>query len=469
MMRWRRNIIVCTLSLSVLVSVAALRAADVEVADIGNRLELFVDEHRIESLKGVRLVLHRPKRMEIDLKLNDPWDGKYSGYFTVFRDGDLFRMFYRGWAELKGGEQVTCYAESKDGIHWRKPNLGLFEFKGSKKNNIVWKSPANEGTHNFTPFKDTRPGVPADQQYKALGGKPLYAFVSADGIHWRRLVDEPVLTKGAFDSQNLAFWDPNKQEYVTYYRIFIRGVRAVATASSRDFVHWSDPTPIELGDTPPEHFYTNATLPYFRAPHYYFSFPKRFIPGRKRLPAHKDKGISEGIFLSSRDGLHFDRTFMEAFIRPGRDTLNWGDRSNMPVWGILQTGPDEMSIYFSQNYRYPTHHIRRGVLRLDGIASASAGYAGGEMLTKPIRFAGGKLILNYATSASGSIRVEIQDLEGKPFPGFSLAEAKDLYGDEIAEAYSWKSGRDVSALAGRPVRLRFVLKDADLYSYRFGE
>jgi len=444
-------------------------AAEPDVADIGSRLELFVDRHRIESMKDVRLELHHPKRMEIALKLNDSWDGKCSGYFTVFRDGDLFRMYYRGWAELKGGEQVTCYAESKDGIHWIKPKLGLFDFKGSRENNIIWKGPQEKGTHNFAPFKDTRPGVPADQRYKALGGRPLYAFVSGDGIHWRRLVDGPVITKGAFDSQNVAFWDPNKEQYVTYYRIFMRGVRAVATASSGDFIHWSDPTPIDLGDTPPEHFYTNATLPYFRAPHYYFSFPKRFIPDRNRLPEHKERGISEGIFVSSRDGLHFDRTFMEAFIRPGRDRLNWGDRSNMPVWGMLQTGPDKMSIYFSQNYRYPTHHIRRGVLRLDGIASASAGYEGGELLTKPIRFSGKKLILNYATAASGNIRVEIQDLEGDPFAGFSLAEAKELYGDEIAEAYSWRSGSDVSSVAGKPMRLLFIMKDADLYSYRFGE
>ncbi len=447
----------------------APRAIGSEVADIGNRLELFVDTHRVQSMSGVRLLLHHPQRMEVSLRLNDAWDGRYGAYITVFEDEGLFRMYYRGWAELKGGEQVTCYAESQDGIRWTKPNLGLLEFNGSKDNNIILKCPQEKGTHNFAPFKDAKPGVPADQRYKALGGRPLYAFASGDGTHWRRLVDNPVLVKGAFDSQNLAFWDPNRKRYVTYFRIFQRGVRAVATASSDDFIHWSDPVPIDMGDTPPEHFYTNATLPYFRAPHYYFSFPKRFIPNRKRLPGEGDMGVSEGIFLSSRDGLHFDRTFMEAFIRPGRDWLNWGDRSNMPVWGIVQTAPDEMSVYFSQHYGYPTNHIRRGVLRLDGITSANAGYEGGELITKLIRFRGKKLILNYATAASGCIRVELQDLEGEPFPGFFLTEAKELYGDEIAEAYSWNGGADVSSLAGKPVRLRFVMKDADLYSYRFAE
>src|SRR5207253_2838729 len=129
------------------------------------------------------------------------------------------------------------------------------------------------------------------------------------------------------------------------YRIFTDGVRAIAKAESDDFLHWGEPVAIDLGETPREHFYTNATTPYFRAPHYYFAFPKRFVPDRKRLAEHNELGISEGVFLSSRDGLHFDRTFLEAFIRPGRDRLNWGDRSNMTAWGLLQTAPDEMSLY----------------------------------------------------------------------------------------------------------------------------
>jgi hypothetical protein len=445
----------------------AASSAEAEIYDQADRLELFVDRQRIEKLDGVALRLHEPKRMETVIKFDDPWDGKFAGYVTVFSDGDRFRMYYRGWDNAPGAPQVACYAESSDGIRFTKPKLGLFEFQGSKDNNIVLTSAPKDGTHNFTPFKDTRPGVPSDEQYKAVGGGPLMAYASADGIHWRTLSDKPVMTKGAFDSQNLAFWDPNRKQYVCYYRIFTNKVRAIAYATSDDFRTWSDPTPIDLGDTPAEHFYTNATTCYFRAPHYYFAFPKRFAPGRKILDEHKEKGISEGVFMSSRDGHHFDRTFMEAFIRPGREELNWGDRSTMPVWGILQTAPDEMSIYFSQHYRYPSHHLKRGVVRLDGIASAHAPYEGGELVTRPLRFAGDKLVLNYATSAVGSVKIEIQDAEGKPIKGYTLADAQELYGDQIAGAYAWKHGTDVGQLAGKPVKLRLVMKDADVYSYRF--
>lgn len=452
--------------------IAAL-ASEPEIADIGNRRELFVDKHLIDRMEGVSLRLHSPRRAEVALRFDKPWEGPYCGYVTVFKDDDRYRMYYRGWPDLKQPE-LTCYAESKDGVTWTKPDLGLFAFgdgPDAKQNNIVWMK--GFGSHNFTPFKDARPDVPADEQYKALsrapqGTKGLVAFASADGIHWRLMRKEPVLTKGAFDSQNLAFWDPVHKRYVTYYRIFTKGVRAIATATSDDFLTWSEPEPIEV-DGPPEHFYTNAITRYYRSPEFLFAFPKRFARSRRLLKEHESAGISEGVFMTSRDGLHFDRTFMQALIRPGREERNWGDRGTMTAWGILPTADDEMSIYFSQHYRFDTHHLKRGVFRVDGIASAHADYEEGELVTKPLRFDGDELRLNFATSATGSVRIEIQDAAGKPIPGHTLADAKELYGDDADKAYSWKSGGDVSPLKGKPVRLRFVLKDADVYAYRFSK
>ena len=112
-------------------------------------------------------------------------------------------------------------------------------------------------------------------------------------------------------------------------------------------------------------------------------------------------------------------------------------------------------------------YLRRYKLRLDGFASAHAPYAGGELVTKPLRFAGGQLELNYSTSAPGGIRVEIQDASGTPIPGFTLAESKEIVGDEIARVVAWNSGADLKRLSGQPVRLRFVMRDADIYGLRF--
>ena len=456
-------------------------AAAAEVYDLGERRELFVDEQRIESLTGsARLELHSPQPAEVAIRFDAPWELGGSAFVTVFQDGEKVRMYYRGSTsaelapEKKALPEFACYAESTDGGRtFVKPKLGLFEFAGSKENNIVWP----ERAHNFTPFKDTRAGVPADERYKAIllrklktekyGG--MMAYYSTDGLHWRLGADEPVITDGAFDSQNVAFWDPNRGEYCSYYRVYTNNLRDIAVARSSDFLNWGKPTTIDRGVVQREHFYTNAVTTYFRAPHYYFAFPKRL--NYKRSGREGFNGISDALFLSSRDGEHFDRTFGEALIRPGRDEKNWGDRGTMPAWGLIQTGPDEMSIYYSQHYREPTSHLRRGVWRLDGIASLHADGAPGELITKPFTFTGNALTLNYATSAAGSVQVEIQTPEGEPIKGFTLDDAPAAFGDKIEAPFAWNKGKgtDVSPLAGKPVRLRFVLRDADLYSYRFAK
>ena len=179
---------VACLALGVLVS----QSVAGETVAPGNRLELFSDRHLIAELTGdARLHLHLPKPREVVLVTGEPWEGNTSAYYTIFRDGDLFRMYYRG---SHAGDktrrpmhpEVTCYAESRDGIHWIKPKLGLYEWDGSKDNNIVWNG---IGTHCFTVFKDANPLCPPDARYKAIsrgwprGKKGLYIFQSPDGLH----------------------------------------------------------------------------------------------------------------------------------------------------------------------------------------------------------------------------------------------------------------------------------------------
>jgi hypothetical protein len=158
---------------------------------------------------------------------------------------------------------------------------------------------------------------------------------------------------------------------------------------------------------------------------------------------------------------------MEALIRPGLGARNWVSRTNYPLTGIFPFGPERIMFFVSRHYMQDTWHIERLLLRTDGFASVTAPWAGGEMLTKPLTFAGRELELNFRTSAAGSVRVEIQDAAGKAFPGHTLDDCPEMIGDEIERVARWKGGSDVSTLAGRPVRLRFVLKDADLFAIRF--
>jgi hypothetical protein len=143
-------------------------------------------------------------------------------------------------------------------------------------------------------------------------------------------------------------------------------------------------------------------------------------------------------------------------------------------WGILslpsavEGEPDELSIYATEGYYTgPASRLRRYTYRLDGFVSVQADLTGGEMTTRPIRFSGSRLVLNYSTSAAGSIRVEIQDEAGKPIPGYALDDCRELFGDSVEQAVSWNRTNGLGALSGATVRLRFLLKDADLYSIRF--
>ena len=201
------------------------------------------------------------------------------------------------------------------------------------------------------------------------------------------------------------------------------------------------------------------------------------MPGRQVLTAEQAKAIrvdpgyfkdcSDAILMTTRGGDQYERTFMDGFLIPGIGPENWVSRTNYPALNVIPTGPDEMSFFVNQDYGQPTSHLRRYSLRLDGFTAVKAPYEGGELLTKPFTFAGKELALNFATSAAGGILVEIQDEGGTPLPGFTAADAVETIGNEIERPVRWKSGSDVAALAGRPVRLRFVMRDARLYAFRF--
>ncbi|MHB8897976.1 MAG: hypothetical protein ACYC6Y_04455 [Thermoguttaceae bacterium] len=460
--------------------------------DLGNRRELLVDHFLIDRLDGVDLVLNRPTDEGVVLQFDRPWEGPHCGYATMIKDGDRFMAYYRG-RPTSGADgdpaEVYCLAESKDGVRWTRPQLDLFPLPGHEKTNIILAHAA-PSTHNFSPMLDGRPGTPVEQRFKALGGtmeSGLVAWCSPDGIHWKKLRDDAVLTRAMvpfpymFDSQNLAFWSAAEQKYVCYFRVFKDGIRRICRTTSDDFLNWAAPVLMEYDHNgqpaPIEHLYTNQTHPYFRAPHIYVATAARFMPGRQVLTEEQAKAIhvnpdyfkdtSDAVLMTTRGGGVYQRTFLGAFIRPGIGATNWVSRTNYPALNIVQTGPAEMSVYANQDYAQPTAHLHRYSMRLDGLASARADYEGGELVTRPLTFAGSHLSINFATSAAGGIRVEIQTPDGKPAAGFALDECREQIGNEIDRIVSWKGGDDVSALAGRPVRLRFVMNDADLYALQF--
>jgi len=443
------------------------------VRDLGTRRELFVDRFLIDHLENATLRLHSPTKAS---RAQSPLVG---GYATVIKDGDRFLAVYRSSNPAYKGElydgnpgEMTCYAESRDGHEWTQPQLGIVEINGSRENNVILR--ASPFSHNFSPFLDDRPDVPADQRFKAIAGLSdhavknaqnrttgeavdirggLYTFASPDCIHWRRLSAEPAITMSefGFDSQNVAFWSPAENQFVCYFRSWQNGLRSISRATSPDFVTWSRPAALSP-NLPGEHLYTSQTHPYFRAPHIYIATPTRF---------HQERGESTDIlFMTARGNASYDRTFREALIRPGLDPARWGNRSNYAALNVVPTSPTEMSIYHEGSGE-------RFVMRTDGFASVHVGADSGEMVTRPLRFAGKELVINYSTSAGGSVRVEIQDESGQPLPDFTLADSRNLVGDAIEQQVRWTKGSDVSSLTDKSVRLKFVMQDADLFAIQF--
>jgi hypothetical protein len=486
-----------------LVTVSAAEAA--EPIDIASRRELLVDHALIDSLQGgAQLKLHHPSAREVAITFNQPWEGNASGYPTVFQDGEIYRMYYRGHRYLidepplrQAQSEAVCYAESQDGIHWTKPNLGLYQWPEADDNNIIWMG--TPAAHNFAPFKDRNPDCPADQRYKAIGGtvtsKGLWTFQSADGVHWQRLSEGPVVTKGAFDSHNTAFWDAEQNRYSMYVRYFskgeFKGLRLIGMSHSIDFKTWTEPVGLEYPGSPPQQMYTNQIQPYYRAPHILFGFPTRYVarplsPHVQQLPpvdlrtklinVYQRVGtdLTDGVFMTSRDGLTFQR-WDEAFLRPGPEAEGrWIYGDNYQAYGLFETKtempglPNEISMLFEEGaWRDDTRRLRRYTIRLDGFVSLNAPFAGGALTTKRLTFSGSRLSLNYATSAAGNLKIEIQNDDGSQIPGFTLDDAAELFGDSTEQIANWKHGSDVSQLAGKPIRLRFELKDGDLYSFQF--
>ena len=506
---------------SLVLSVAAENAlaeqpSSQEPLDIGSRLELFVDKVLVEEIKGeARLQLQRPTPREVVLVADRPWEGNACGHFSVFKDGGRYRMYYRGLQFATGKtlerphREVVCYAESLDGIHWYRPDLGLVEFDGSRQNNIILDRLPEVGgrVSNFLVFKDQNPDATPDARYKAVSrGKETGALCLevARRDPLGSAGRSPCRHKGGLRLAQPGLLGSNSARVP---RVPSRlppptgGPRVSARARVRTAGHpYGDLSGLRsldrtglapLPGSPPEELYTNGIRPYYRASHILLGFPTRYIElgwsdsmralpelehRRLRSAVHLRYGtaLSEGLFMAGRDRLSFHR-WQEAFIRPGlRPVDNWVYGDNYQSWGLVETrnhfggAPDEISLYAQEgHWRGESLNLRRFTLRVDGFVSASAPMKGGEIITRPLLFKGNRLTLNFSTSAAGSIRVEIQDADGTPLEGYRLEDSPDTFGDELEREFRWKGGPDVGRLAGRPVRLRFMIKDADLYSLRF--
>ena len=490
----------CCLSAFVtLISAAGAAGQPADPLEVGSRRQLFFDDRFIDQSKNVAIAMNRPQKLGPVLKPDRRWeDFRLTSYFTVLQEGDLCRMYYSCFSEDQWNyaeAEVTwrdyaflCYAESEDGIHWRKPNLGIVEYQGSKENNILARSIVDG-----TVFVDPR-DVP-ERRYKLLhtvgphaGG--LRISSSADGIHFK-FAEGPVVPWGP-DSQQNMFYDRRTGKYVAYLRAVreLMGIdasewRMVMRCELDDPKDWSgaDPRIVfrpDADDPPDVDFYTNACLLYPWAADAYFMFPAAY---HHFPPEYGNDGLLDISAAASRDGIHWLRPDRGPYVSLGTKG-QWDSMFNMMGVGMVRRGDKILQYYNGVDFghggtRSQSLHIdsaqgrrRWGWMgaaeqRLDGFYSADAAYAGGWLTTPPLIFTGSKLRLNIDTSAAGSGKVELRDDAGRAIDGYGLEDCDVIMTNDVGHLVTWKGSPDVSSLAGKPVRLHVAMRSAKLYAFQF--
>jgi len=464
--------------------------------DAGDDLQVMWDDAVVDTnLTTAVRVMHRPSCVGKVLDFDAPHEGDASGWLSVFRDGDVCRMYYHAAMEhckraappaVTNDVNRLCYAESRDGITWTKP-AGNILLEGILEPHYV--------------FKDANPSCPVGERYKAMGEagdrkRRLGVRFSGDprrfGVRHDRIVEDA----GNLDSLNIAFWDSTRGQYFCYVRDFhpteeTSRYRDVRVMTSRDFVTWSKPVPIRFArGSRSFQLYTNGIGPYFRNPKIFVGFPTRYQRERKdgvdcrwtpnydRLPdvaarrarmgtsKRYDLVVTDGLFMMSRNGIDFERTD-EAMFPPGPEgDGGWVYGDGFPSPGILLTRApfghaDEMSFYLVRGQWNGTGtSVWRYTLRQDGFFSRRAPYGGARVVTKPLTFRGDRMVVNFATSGGGWVRVTVRDAGGDE------AESVELFGDAVDAPVPFARG-SLAAFGGRPVVVTFEMSDADLYSFRF--
>ncbi len=476
--------------------------------------ELLWDLSIAESHSGIYKKMHSPVRKGSILDCTEAWEGEHCCYGQMIFDGEKYRLYYRGsgandgvWKTQNGSHGVWCVAYSYDGKTFEKPDLEIFEYNGSRHNNIIMKWDG-EFIDNFSIFLDTNPACPPEKKYKAMSGYTynweandvaLKLFTSPDGLHFT--YDGDMLRgQGKFDSLNICFWDADIEKYRLYMRDyhqldrakaldceFETHVRDVQIAFSDDFVNWTKPTPLSYGDDPYEfQLYTNNVFKY-ASTDLFLAMPTRYVdrsvdaPNYKYLPdirgfrpmliekyGRSGTAITETMLMTSRDGINFERT-PEAFYTSGLENgENWVYGDGYFVYGTINTAsdfegePDELSIYVGKGYRARPLNFERYTLRNDGFFSWRADFCGGEAVTKPFTFDGGELHLNFSTSALGYLRIEVLDENGNAIEGYDSGR---LFGNSTDRPCDFE--KPLSELANTPIRFRISMRDADLYSFKF--
>jgi len=450
------------------------------------RSQLFLDDTWIEETARLERVWPEAEIVpEPVLRPEAPWEGMQLTMFgSVFRLGDEWRMYYMTYNRPQ--PTLFCMATSSDGLHWERPNLGLFEHRGSKANNIVWAPAPGESSDGPTVCHD--PGdsrAPFKMLYYAFGGKRVrgeYVAFSKDGVVWEHR-REPVLTSTGDRTNVMATRDRNGR-YVAFLRhkdmMAVHLARTVWRSHSEDFVHWTEPEVIlrpDLLDDPNTELYGMAAFP---CADLYLGMLERW---------YDNPDVIEVQLAWSHDGLEWRRPAVRrAFIGPKYPwNRGWNSCANTPP---IRVG-NQLWFYFggrsaAHGRETPRSYgaIGLATIGVDQFAAIRADFSEGRLVTKPLAWPGGDLVLTctntryaeaHPRSGGGEIAVEVRDEQNQPIREFS-GESRARHNTVSPAPWekgqvpvSWPGGRSLDGLKGRRIRLVFLLRDARIFAFRAQE
>lgn len=483
--------------------------------DVGNRKQLFIDERFVLQSRGVRLTVNPPIKRERVIVPEKPWESVGLGYYgTILEDEGIFKLWYEaylGTAVYADVPVSVCYATSEDGLHWHRPAVNLFDWRGHRENNIVMP-----GVSSALTIID--PLAKSEHRYKSLGvcltnplwpestkmhwdmtGGGVYTMTSPDGLRWKSHL--PVASPFFHDSQPTAFYDHRLKKYVVYFRTHRKG-RTLSRIEVDDLLdtpyRYRQPPatmkPNEHGlylcdnfgaydlvmacdenDPPNSDLQIMPIVQYPWADDVYLGMATifRHYP-EDQAGVFKNDGPQDVQLAVSRDGIRWERPQRKPYIPLG-PSGSWDGGCIWPTLGMIRRG-DEIWQYYGATYfthgdygnpENPAGGLCRIVQRLDGFVSIDSDHRGGEFTTPVLAFSGGQLELNVDCSAQGHVRVELLDESDRPIAGFTAADAIPVEKNHIAAKVAWKSSSDLHGLEGRSIKLRFSGKSFKLYAFQF--
>jgi len=446
-----------------------------------SRIFLFVDDEEIASMRHLTRTVNQPSKHYGNPVIIPEYDWEGEAVFpsaTVLYDAGAaeFRMWYQGYRYLASMEEQysLCYATSIDGIHWRKPTLGIVEYEGDNENNLLipWGDARRPDTMSVTIFYNPEAANP-DRRYTMIhycsGMYPLglgIAF-SADGLHWRAAEDNPVDSGGPEPIGDVlyALNEPESNRIAAYYRVRlrVRPRRSLARAVTTDLVHWTGHRVIIEAD---EEDSPDAEM-YGMTPFRYGDLILAFL-----WVSTENNSRVEIQLACSRDGESWQRVGgRRPFLSPGPQGAfdsRMIVRTSVPV--IVG---NELWFYYmgAQGPANDRGEMKPGIglatLTMDRFVSLDAGEDEGEVVTRPLTIADQTtLLLNAVTNPGGAILVELLDPDGNPIAGFTREDAHPFYDSAVFYPVRWMEHADLSALGGQTVQIRFILRRAKLFAFR---